>query len=292
MSCKDYFPYLVYLFLNLITYIFIKLTSYSLSSTFNAIFSLLSISSFLLLVRTKQDPGEIEINSKGILERQITLSDSSIKLKYTPLMIMKLMPCNGCKFCKISELPLRSNHCEKCERCIRKYDHHCKLIGGCIGENNHLVFVLFLFTQSLIFVLGIFALIKRLSVQQNFVKILMFGYIAIIGFIVSVFGIYFIFHIYLLLTNQTTYEIFHKNQCPYLRIFKQERIKIYLDRGIELGANFSFHPFDSGIRKNIGYAFYKLFNTDGMKWEDIYFRNLKSNHVKFDYCDNKILSAF
>ena len=292
MNYKDYFPYLVYLFLNLITYIFIKLTSYSLSSTFNAIFSLLSISSFLLLVRTKQDPGEIEINSKGILERQITLSDSSIKLKYTPLMIMKLMPCNGCKFCKISELPLRSNHCEKCERCIRKYDHHCKLIGGCIGENNHLVFVLFLFTQSLIFVLGIFALIKRLSVQQNFVKILMFGYIAIIGFIVSVFGIYFIFHIYLLLTNQTTYEIFHKNQCPYLRIFKQERIKIYLDRGIELGANFSFHPFDSGIRKNIGYAFYKLFNTDGMKWEDIYFRNLKSNHVKFDYCDNKILSAF
>ena len=261
MNYKDYFPYLVYLFLNLITYIFIKLTSYSLSSTFNAIFSLLSISSFLLLVRTKQDPGEIEINSKGILERQITLSDSSIKLKYTPLMIMKLMPCNGCKFCKISELPLRSNHCEKCERCIRKYDHHCKLIGGCIGENNHLVF-------------------------------LMFGYIAIIGFIVSVFGIYFIFHIYLLLTNQTTYEIFHKNQCPYLRIFKQERIKIYLDRGIELGANFSFHPFDSGIRKNIGYAFYKLFNTDGMKWEDIYFRNLKSNHVKFDYCDNKILSAF
>ena len=292
MNCKDYFPYLVYLFLNLITYIFIKLTSYSLSSTFNAIFSLLSISSFLLLVRTKQDPGEIEINSKGILERQITLSDSSIKLKYTPLMIMKLMPCNGCKFCKISELPLRSNHCEKCERCIRKYDHHCKLIGGCIGENNHLVFVLFLFTQSLIFVLGIFALIKRLSVQQNFVKFLMFGYIAIIGFIVSVFGIYFIFHIYLLLTNQTTYEIFHKNQCPYLRIFKQERIKIYLDRGIELGANFSFHPFDSGIRKNIGYAFYKLFNTDGMKWEDIYFRNLKSNHVKFDYCDNKYLSAF
>jgi palmitoyltransferase len=292
MNCKDYFPYLVYLFLNLITYIFIKLTSYSLSSTFNAIFSLLSISSFLLLVRTKQDPGEIEINSKGILERQITLSDSSIKLKYTPLMIMKLMPCNGCKFCKISELPLRSNHCEKCERCIRKYDHHCKLIGGCIGENNHLVFVLFLFTQSLIFVLGIFALIKRLSVQQNFVKFLMFGYIAIIGFIVSVFGIYFIFHIYLLLTNQTTYEIFHKNQCPYLRIFKQERIKIYLDRGIELGANFSFHPFDSGIRKNLGYAFYKLFNTDGMKWEDIYFRNLKSNHVKFDYCDNKYLSAF
>lgn len=298
MDFKKYSPYLIYLFLNLITYIMIRQTSdnfnkrFSFSSSFNAIFSLLSISSILLLIRTKQDSGEMEINSKGILERQITLSDSSIKLKYTPLMIMKLMPCNGCQHCKISELPLRSKHCNKCERCIRTYDHHCQLIGSCIGENNHFSFVLFLFCQSLTFILGIFGLMKRISVQKYFVKFLIFGYLAIFGFIVSVFCIYFIFHMYLVLTNQTTYEIFHKDQCPYLRIFKQERIKIYMERGIEIRANFSFHPFDSGLRKNLGYAFYKLFYTsDNMKWEDIYFQNLKSNHVGFDYCDHRYLSA-
>ena len=119
-------PYIIYFMLNLITYLMVRLTSddfnirYSFSSTFNAVLSLLCISSFLLLVKIRQDPGTIEINKKGILEREITLSDSSIKLKYTPLMIMKLMPCNGCKFCKIMELPLRSFHCKTCQRCVRK----------------------------------------------------------------------------------------------------------------------------------------------------------------------------
>lgn len=290
-------PYIVYLILNFITYLLVKLTSdnfsinYSFSSAFNAILSLLCIFSFLLLIRTKQDPGEIEINKKGILEREITLSDSSIKLKYTPLMIMKLMPCNGCKFCKIMELPLRSFHCQKCQRCIRTYDHHSNLIGCCIGENNHFVFTLFLFNQSFTFILGILALIKRYSAQKYFVKILIIGYWATFGFIVSAFSLLFIFHLYLLLTNQTSFEIFHKDQCPYLRIFKQERIKIYMDRGIEIKPNLSFHPFDSGIKKNLCDAFYKLFNTtDKMKWEDIYFKNLRTNHVGFNLCENKYLS--
>ena len=36
----------------------------------------------------------------------------------------------------------------------------------------------------------------------------------------------------------------------------------------------------------------KLFNTyDKMKWEDIYFANLKTNHVSFSYCQNKYLPS-
>lgn len=298
MGFNNLSSYIIYLFLNLITYIIVKLTSYGfysdISPSYSLILSLLSICSMLLLIKTKQDPGELEINSKGILERQITLSDSSIKLKYTPLMIMKLMPCNGCKYCKISELPLRSFHCKKCQRCIRAFDHHCSLIDSCIGENNHFVFILFLFSQSLTFIIGIFCLIQRLPMlaQKNIIKFIIFGYFAIFGFIVSVFGIYLIFHMYLLLTNQTTYEIFHKDQCPYLRIFKEERIKIYIQRGIEIQSNFSFRPFDSGIKKNLKYAFYKLFNSsESMKWEDIYFENLKTNHVGFEICNNKYLST-
>jgi hypothetical protein len=245
-----------------------------------------------LLIRTKQDAGEIDINTKGILEREITLSDSSIKLKYTPLMIMKLMPCNGCKHCKIMELPLRSFHCPICQRCIRTYDHHSKLIGNCIGENNHLVFILFLFSQSTTFILGIFGIIKRYFIQPYFIKILFIAYISIFSFIVSIFSIKIILHVYLLITNQTSNEIFYKENCPYLRIFKQERMKIYTERGIEIKDNLSYSPFDSGIKKNIGYAFYKLFNTyDKMKWEDIYFANLRTNHVNFSFCKNKYLPS-
>jgi hypothetical protein len=282
----------------MITFLIVRDTSdnsniqYSFSYIYNIILSLLCISSFLLLIRTKQDAGEIDINTKGILEREITLSDSSIKLKYTPLMIMKLMPCNGCKHCKIMELPLRSFHCPICQRCIRTYDHHSKLIGNCIGENNHLVFILFLFSQSTTFILGIFGLIKRYFIQTYFIRILIIAYISIFSFIVSIFAFTIILHIYLLLTNQTSYEIFYKENCPYLRIFKQERMKIYTERGIEIKDDLSYSPFDSGIKKNIGYAIYKLFNTyDKMKWEDIYFANLRTNLVNFSCCKNKYLPS-
>ena len=298
MNYNELSSYIVYLFLNLITYLIVQQSSddfnirYSFSYTLNIILSLLCIASFILLIRTKQDPGAIEINKKGILEREITLTDSSIKLKYSPLMIMKLMPCNGCKYCKIMELPLRSVHCKKCQRCIRTYEYHSKLIGSCIGENNHFVFVLFLFCQSCTFILSIFQLIKRYYVQKPFIKLLIMGYFTVFGFLVSLFIILFIFHSYLLLSNQTSYEIFHKDQCPYLRIFKQERIKIYMERGIEIKANLSFSPFDSGIKKNLGYALYKLFNScDKMKWEDVYFENLRTNHVGFNLCENKYLDV-
>ena len=64
-----------------------------------------------------------------------------------------------------------------------------------------------------------------------------------------------------------------------------------MERGIEIKNNFSFNPFNSGIKKNIGYALFKLYNSwDNMKWEDIYFENLKKNRVPFNYCE-KIFST-
>ena len=298
MKFSQFFPYIFYFLINMITYLLVRDTADETSNynsfyyMYNVILSLLCISSFLLLIRTKQDAGEIEINTKGILERDITLSDSSIKLKYTPLMIMKLMPCNGCKHCKIMELPLRSYHCPICQRCIRTYDHHSKLIGNCIGENNHLVFILFLFSQSATFFLAIICLIKRYFVQPYFIKIMIINYISLFSFVLSIFAINLVLHLYLIITNQTSYEIFYKENCPYLRIFKQERMKIYTERGIEIKDELSYNPFDCGIKKNIGYAVYKLFNTyDKMKWEDIYFANLRTNHVNFSLCKNKYLPS-
>ena len=71
MKFSDLYPYIVYFFLNLITYLIVRDTSdnlsirYSFSYIYNIILSLLCISSFLLLIRTKQDAGEIDINTKG-----------------------------------------------------------------------------------------------------------------------------------------------------------------------------------------------------------------------------------
>ena len=293
MDVKDFLIYFFYISIDLISIIIPNyLQNYSktnYSFNYNSFFYFFFSLSIILLIKSKYDPGFIEINTKGILERQIVLSDSSIKLRYTPLMIMKLMPCNGCKFCKILELPLRSKHCNECNRCVSTYDHHSKMINTCIGENNRSAFSLFLLNQFIIFTLGIFAVSKKYS-YENKTKI--YSYFAFYGFITIIFGLYCIFNIYLIVTNQTTFEIFHKDQCPYLRIFKQERSKIYMERGIEIKNKFSFNPFNSGVKKNIKYALFKLVNScDRMKWEDIYFENLRKNNVPFSYCE-KLFSGF
>lgn len=54
------------------------------------------------------------------------------------------LPANrGCEICKIASLPFRSKHCKDCNKCVRKYDHHCFWIGGCVGELNHRLFYAF-----------------------------------------------------------------------------------------------------------------------------------------------------
>jgi hypothetical protein len=55
-----------------------------------------------------------------------------------------------CEYCSL-EQPYRAKHCRECERCVRKYDHHCFWIGGCVGELNHRKFYLFLLFQTISF---------------------------------------------------------------------------------------------------------------------------------------------
>lgn len=48
-----------------------------------------------------------------------------------------------CRSCKIWRPP-RASHCAVCGVCVRRFDHHCQMVGNCIGNDNHRFFAAFL----------------------------------------------------------------------------------------------------------------------------------------------------
>eukprot|EP00483_Globobulimina_turgida_P012302 UN12324 len=60
-------------------------------------------------------------------------------------------PFNFCWRCKFVR-PIRSKHCYDCDRCIGKFDHHCPMIGNCVGGRNHRYFLIFLLSQSIVII--------------------------------------------------------------------------------------------------------------------------------------------
>ncbi|KAM3283634.1 protein S-acyltransferase 11-like [Capsicum chacoense] len=48
-----------------------------------------------------------------------------------------------CQYCSKPKSP-RARHCRSCGMCILDMDHHCPLIGNCVGATNHRSFIIFL----------------------------------------------------------------------------------------------------------------------------------------------------
>ena len=302
--------YSFYIFFNLSTYLIMSTVNdkfyQDFSYLYHGLFLFFCSFSFFLMIQTKKNPGFIEKNSNGNLSVDSTIINNNegqnISLSGSPLMIPKsdLLFKETCDICNISNLPMRSHHCKRCGRCVSKYDHHCTFTGVCIGENNHINFIIFLFFQIIALSLALYGLFKTVNIflttnpyyKFKDIPVSIFIYI----FFISVFFVYcaflFFFHFYLICTNQTSYEIYHKEKCPYLEIFKKERNKIFEQRGIEVQATYAFHPFDSGVVKNVKLSFKKFWNKNyKINWDDIYFENLKTNTIQRNCCDNEYWSC-
>lgn len=214
-----------------------------------------------------------------------------INSETSPILILNLMPHNGCDKCKIGKLPLRCQHCERCDKCVRGFDHHSWILAGCIGENNRLTFILFLLFQFISIIYSTYGVLILLNNNDDSESLVYF--FTFLFSIMCLFGIIFfwifIYHFYLLITNQTTYEIFNEAECPYLSIFIYERNKILSQRGVVVEFNTKLRPFDIGIINNIYIYLIKMFNKGNeIKWEEIYYENLKTNNLSLS-CFDKLI---
>jgi hypothetical protein len=59
--------------------------------------------------------------------------------------MFSLMFCRTCKHLR----PKNSSHCKMCDVCVRDFDHHCTVLGCCIGGRNVGSFIAYLFCVAI-----------------------------------------------------------------------------------------------------------------------------------------------
>lgn len=117
--------------------------------------------------------------------------------------------------------PPRAHHCSVNDSCIEKFDHHCPWVGTTIGKRNYRFFLLFIFTASTLCLYVCSTSVLTLKLEYDNVSgeernigeairdapaaLVLALYTAL--FFLFVGGLTF-FHMYLVATNQTTYENF------------------------------------------------------------------------------------
>ncbi|KAF8719652.1 hypothetical protein HU200_024395 [Digitaria exilis] len=200
----------------------------------------------LLLITSAQDPGivpraahppEEEFSYGNALSGGTPgrLQFPRVKEVMVNGMLVKVKYCDTCMIYR----PPRCSHCSICNNCVERFDHHCPWVGQCIGQRNYQYFFMFVSSSTLlcIYVFAMSALSIKFLMDEGYptvwkafkhspasLGLLIYCFIAL-WFVGGLTG----FHLYLISTNQTTYENFRYRSDSRPNIYNQGCLNNFLE---------------------------------------------------------------
>lgn len=193
----------------------------------------------LLLLTSGRDPGIIPRNTHPpepeIMDQSLEIGSSQTPQLRLPRirevmvngMTVKVKYCDTCMLYR----PPRCSHCSICDNCVERFDHHCPWVGQCIGRRNYRFFFMFVSSATLlcIYVFGfcwVYVVKIKNSEESSIWGALIKTPASIVLIIYTFICVWFVggltvFHLYLISTNQSTYENFRyrydRTENPYNR---------------------------------------------------------------------------
>jgi hypothetical protein len=126
-----------------------------------------------------------------------------------------------CDACNLTP-PLRASHCNRCRHCVLRRDHHCLWVGECVGMENHLFFVLYLFFETLCLRRLFVEALPVAQLDSGVVVWFFTSFLSAVIVAVSSFGLFqtiilFPLHVVMMCLNRTTWETITSRAIPYLK---------------------------------------------------------------------------